>query len=115
LNDSGNSGEKKPINISQMFDKVEDQDAAKKILITGSAGVGKTTLLHNISYQWGKENLFTDKFDYVFKVKLKKLLSDVIKSKLRSSGDSLPKLIDMSIKDQQDELEDKSKKQNVKK
>ena len=51
LSDSGNSGEKKPINISQMFDKIGDQEAAKKILITGGAGVGKTTLLHNISYQ----------------------------------------------------------------
>jgi len=72
LNDSGNSGEKKPINISQMFDKIEEQEAAKKILITGSAGVGKTTMLHNICYQWGEKNIMNDKFDHVFTVKFKK-------------------------------------------
>jgi len=102
LSNSGNSGEKKPINMSQMFDKIEDQEAAKKILITGGAGVGKTTLLHNISYQWGKENIFTDKFDYVFKVKLKKLLNAATISTLfdLDSEDMLSKLIDLSIKDQ---------------
>ena len=111
LNDD-NSGGKQQIDVSQIFDKVGDLEAAKKVLITGGAGIGKTTLLHNISYQWGKKNIFADKFDYVFKVKLKKLLFDIVKSQLVDLGaeDILPKLIDMSIKDQQFELTDKGKK-----
>lgn len=46
------------------------------ILLLGGAGVGKTTLLHNISYRWGKGNLWNDKFEYVFRVKLKELLNE---------------------------------------
>jgi|GEM_PF-5176046 len=47
-----------------------------KVLLLGGAGIGKTTLMHYLSYKWGKENLWSDKFDYVFRIKLKELLNE---------------------------------------
>ncbi|HJD55855.1 MAG TPA: NACHT domain-containing protein [Rickettsia endosymbiont of Pyrocoelia pectoralis] len=47
-----------------------------KILLLGSAGIGKTTLMHYLSYRWGKKELWNDKFDYVFRIKLKELLNE---------------------------------------
>ncbi|MFV9948252.1 NACHT domain-containing protein [Rickettsia conorii] len=40
-----------------------------KVLLLGSAGIGNTTLMHYLSYKWGKGELWSDKFDYVFRVK----------------------------------------------
>jgi hypothetical protein len=72
-------------------------------LIEGGAGVGKSCFLHNICYKWATNRMFGDKFRYVFKVKLKKLLSthQTLESEY---GDRLVKLLSMSIIDQQDEL-----------
>jgi len=61
-------------NIIESINRI--QADVGKILLLGGAGVGKTTLLHNISYKWGKEELWSDKFDYVFRIKLKELLSN---------------------------------------
>ncbi|KJV92733.1 NACHT domain-containing protein [Rickettsia bellii] len=47
-----------------------------KVLLLGGAGIGKTTLMHYLSYKWGKDNLWNDKFDYVFRIKLKELLNE---------------------------------------
>ncbi|WP_082068275.1 NACHT domain-containing protein [Rickettsia endosymbiont of Ixodes pacificus] len=67
-------------NIEEIKDIIESinriQADIGKILLLGGAGVGKTTLLHNISYKWGKGQLWNDKFDYVFRVKLKELLNE---------------------------------------
>lgn len=49
---------------------------AHKLLITGDAGVGKTTLMHYIAHEWGRaeQGLWNKQFEYVFKVNLKTLL-----------------------------------------
>ena len=70
------SGTKDSIAIEDIFSKIDDEHSeAKKILILGGAGVGKTTLLHYMAYRWSddKDALWNDKFEYVFKVKLKRL------------------------------------------
>ncbi|WP_232279082.1 NACHT domain-containing protein [Rickettsia akari] len=45
-------------------------------MLLSSAGIGKTTLMHYLAYKWGKGNLWNNNFDYVFRVKLKELLSN---------------------------------------
>jgi hypothetical protein len=101
------SGAKRPIEIEQLFEQLDDKHpSANKILILGSAGIGKTTLMHYMAYRWAttlksvpgitpestlevtqtpttttlKPQLWANKFDYVFRVKLKDLLSDDWKS-----------------------------------
>ncbi len=73
-------GEKAPIDLNDIFNQVDkDHPEVSRILFLGGAGVGKTTLLHYLSYRWaqdGKEALWEDKFDYVFRVRLKELLDD---------------------------------------
>ena len=39
-------GDKDPIDIGNIFNKVGSQDATGKVLIVGGPGIGKTTLLH---------------------------------------------------------------------
>ena len=46
---------------------------AGKVLVVGKAGVGKTTLMHYISYKWAINQLWNYEFDYVFRVRLKDL------------------------------------------
>jgi hypothetical protein len=38
--------------------------------------VGKTSLMHYISYKWAKNQLWNDEFDFVFRVRLKDLSTD---------------------------------------
>lgn len=47
----------------------------EKVLIKGSAGMGKSTFLNYVSYRWGKGELFNNKFEYLFKVPLKELMN----------------------------------------
>ncbi|HJD59423.1 MAG TPA: NACHT domain-containing protein [Rickettsia endosymbiont of Omalisus fontisbellaquei] len=61
-------------NIAESINRI--QVDIGKVLLLGSAGIGKTTLMHYLSYKWGKEELWNDKFDYVFRVKLKELLNE---------------------------------------
>jgi HEAT repeat protein len=101
-----NGSDKEPIESKDMFSEVGKHKAPNKVLIIGKAGVGKTTFLHHLSYEWGSDKAFADKFDYVFKVKLKKLLTEEARSVLLplSGEDQLATLIQMSLKDQQAEL-----------
>ncbi|BFD46727.1 MAG: hypothetical protein DMENIID0002_13730 [Rickettsia endosymbiont of Sergentomyia squamirostris] len=77
-------GEKRAIEVVDIFNKIDDQHSAVgKILLLGAAGVGKTTLLHYMSYYWGKgrwdkndHKVFDDKFEYLFRVRLKTLLNE---------------------------------------
>lgn len=70
------SGDKLPITVETIFDRIKDSPIeAEKILVLGGAGIGKTTLLNNFAYRWGKEGLFSQ-FKYVFKLRLKLLLTD---------------------------------------
>jgi len=68
-------GEKAAIEIENIFGEVDDSHPeVARILLLGKAGLGKTTLLHYMSYKWGKDDLWTDKFDSVFRIRLKELL-----------------------------------------
>ena len=46
-----------------------------KLLIVGGAGTGKSTLTQYIAYKWSQGELWNDKFDYVYKVSFKTLLT----------------------------------------
>ena len=104
-----NGAEKEDIKSSQLFDAVGKQAVPRKVLIIGKAGVGKTTFLHHLSYDWATERSFSEKYDYVFKVKLKLLLNKGKESNFYdvNHGQRLAKLIHMSIDDQQGELRTK--------
>ncbi|RZI47005.1 NACHT domain-containing protein [Rickettsiales endosymbiont of Peranema trichophorum] len=67
--------DRKPIEVPKIFDEVGDQKATGRVLITAAAGMGKSTLLHYITHQWGQDQMFAEKFEYMFKVKLKTLTS----------------------------------------
>ena len=69
-----NKSESEIKNIAESINRI--QADVGKVLLLGSAGIGKTTLMHYLSYKWGKWELWNDKFDYVFRVKLKELLSN---------------------------------------
>ncbi|MFP3012169.1 MAG: NACHT domain-containing protein [Rickettsia sp.] len=69
-----NKSESEIKNIAESISRI--QADIGKVLLLGSAGIGKTTLMHYLSYKWGKGELWNDKFDYVFRVKLKELLSN---------------------------------------
>ncbi|RZI45099.1 NACHT domain-containing protein [Rickettsiales endosymbiont of Peranema trichophorum] len=91
---STRSGEdSKEIKLSELFDKQDDQEATGRVLITGSAGMGKSTLLHYVLYQWGAGKLFQNKFDYVFGIKLKNLLSNGWDKRSGTKADPLAKFI----------------------
>eukprot|EP01059_Diplonema_ambulator_P000974 TRINITY_DN1074_c0_g1_i5.p1 TRINITY_DN1074_c0_g1~~TRINITY_DN1074_c0_g1_i5.p1 ORF type:complete len:223 (+),score=84.61 TRINITY_DN1074_c0_g1_i5:38-670(+) len=51
-------------------------DKDQKVLVTGVAGVGKSTLMQYIAHNWGCDKLWTEKFDYVYKVSFKTYLLD---------------------------------------
>jgi hypothetical protein len=69
-------GQKKAIAIEKFFDEIDkEHPAVGKVLLLGGAGIGKTTLMHYISYQWANGKLWTDKYEHVFRVRLKELLN----------------------------------------
>jgi AAA+ ATPase superfamily predicted ATPase len=96
-----------------MFEQVdkdegkEKVEAAGKVLVTGIAGIGKTTLLNHITYEWSKGTVFSDKFDFVFKVSLKSLLDEDLGKELKDfhSSDRLIALIHRTIEQQQIDLD----------
>jgi DNA replication protein DnaC len=61
--------QKDSIEVNQIF----GDKACGKVLVLGKAGVGKTSLMHYISYKWAKNQLWNDEFDYVFRLRLKDL------------------------------------------
>ncbi|MEM7383192.1 MAG: NACHT domain-containing protein [Bacteroidota bacterium] len=71
-------GEKRAIQIKEIFDALEEEGdkPAGRVLLLGGAGIGKTTLMHYISHQWAKGELWKDKYAYLFRVRLKELLND---------------------------------------
>jgi predicted NACHT family NTPase len=73
LLNEGNTEARPNIELKKIFAEIHDKPQANKVLIVGDAGTGKSTFLQNIAYQWGRGELYNDKFDYVFKVKLKYL------------------------------------------
>ncbi len=94
-------GTKKAIGIENLFAKIDDEhpemEKMKRLLIVGGAGIGKTTLLHYVAYKWsGESGLWNDKFDYVLKVKLKKL-GTVEWDRGRGAKEDLAELIVQSL------------------
>ena len=51
---------KVPIELTDIFVKVEENDQQKKVLIEGVAGSGKSTLSLHICHQWADEQLFQE-------------------------------------------------------
>ena len=58
--------------------------SGQRILVLGTAGVGKSTLMQYISYEWANERLWHKKFDHVYKVTFKQLLRDNCKDFVKS-------------------------------
>jgi len=46
--------ERRRLELEEIFDGRGQQRRVEKILIRGEAGMGKSTLLNNIAYRWGK-------------------------------------------------------------
>ncbi len=68
-------GSKYSIEIENIFGNNGGKPSGK-LLVIGKAGVGKTTLMHFISYQWSKGKLWSDDFNYVFRIRLKDLTNE---------------------------------------
>lgn len=64
------------IETSQMFIPDTQDQVINKILVIAEQGMGKSSFLTNIAYNWGKHNLFADQFTYLFKIDLKLFNSD---------------------------------------
>ncbi|PCI36547.1 MAG: hypothetical protein COB50_04575, partial [Thiotrichales bacterium] len=66
---------KKSIELAKLFEKLEGDEnkAVSRVLITGRAGVGKSTMSQYMAYKWSKGDLWQGKFDYVFWLPLKNL------------------------------------------
>ena len=65
----------KVIQIPQLFDVLQDKVAPHNVLIRGKAGVGKTTLVKQMSKQWAEKKLWND-IKYLFVVTLRELPQD---------------------------------------
>ena len=71
------AGEKKPVELKDMFEPIDEaHTGANKLLLLGAAGIGKSTLMHYISYKWGCGDLWDEQYSYVFRLRLKNLLND---------------------------------------
>jgi ankyrin repeat protein/V8-like Glu-specific endopeptidase len=57
----------KNIELSKLF------DGAKRLLILGRAGIGKSILCQHMAYQWAHGNMWPGKFDALFWIPLRKL------------------------------------------
>ncbi|KAM5165056.1 NACHT, LRR and PYD domains-containing protein 3-like [Mantella aurantiaca] len=60
------SDEYSPTTIQALFDPDEDGFIPKIVVLQGPAGIGKTLTSKKIMLDWAKENLYKDKFDFVF-------------------------------------------------
>ena len=75
------------LELKSFFDRIDVYNPeAGKILVTGVAGVGKTTLMHYASYAWACGKLWQTKFDVVVRVRLKDLLDDSWKEDYKGKG-----------------------------
>lgn len=64
---------KEAIQLESLFDyEVLKSSSRKRVLIQGSAGIGKSTLCRYIAYMWAKGELF-DQFEYVLWIPLRDL------------------------------------------
>jgi len=67
---------KEPIFLENLFEREELKNALKKrLLIQGSAGIGKSTLCQRIAYEWAQEEKWLGRFRAVFWVKFRDINS----------------------------------------
>ena len=64
------------VKLPELFDKMTDRVAPKKVLIRGRAGVGKSTLVKRIASEWAAGNLWKDVFSHVFVITLREQPQD---------------------------------------
>ncbi|XP_040208025.1 NACHT, LRR and PYD domains-containing protein 12-like [Rana temporaria] len=55
-----------PTTIQDLFDPDEDGFIPKIVVLQGAAGIGKTMTSKKIMLDWASEDLYQDKFDFVF-------------------------------------------------
>ncbi|XP_040197927.1 NACHT, LRR and PYD domains-containing protein 3-like [Rana temporaria] len=55
-----------PTTIPALFDPDEDGSIPKIVVLEGAAGIGKTMTSKKIMLDWASEDLYRDKFDFVF-------------------------------------------------
>ncbi|KAM4709331.1 NACHT, LRR and PYD domains-containing protein 3-like [Discoglossus pictus] len=60
------SDEHHPTSIETLFDPGEDGHVPETVVLQGPAGIGKTTTVQKIMFDWASGNLYSDKFIYVF-------------------------------------------------
>ncbi|KAM4706519.1 NACHT, LRR and PYD domains-containing protein 3-like [Discoglossus pictus] len=60
------SDEHHPTSIETLFDPGEDGHVPETVVLQGPAGIGKTTTVQKIMFDWASGNLYPDKFSYVF-------------------------------------------------
>lgn len=65
-----------PIKLSHIFITDSQEQPVEKILLIAGSGMGKTVSIRSIAYEWGKHNLFDNKFTYLFKMDLQFFFSD---------------------------------------
>ncbi|XP_033127021.1 uncharacterized protein LOC117124800 [Anneissia japonica] len=80
----------KPASLTEVLDLIKSTDACK-VLITGKGGMGKTTLLKYIAYQWATddEHVFADKLLFLMNIREIKAcvkFLDMIMKKIDSNG-----------------------------
>ncbi|XP_019338630.1 NACHT, LRR and PYD domains-containing protein 3 isoform X1 [Alligator mississippiensis] len=54
------------ITVEHLFDTLADGTSTKKVILQGVAGIGKTSTVCKIMYDWACGKLYQGKFDYIF-------------------------------------------------
>ncbi|KAI0220836.1 NACHT, LRR and PYD domains-containing protein 1 [Lamellibrachia satsuma] len=80
------------VKLPELFDKMTDKFAPKKVLIRGRAGVGKSTLVKHIVSQWAARRLWKDVFSHVFLITLREQPQDTKLTLRQMLFDRLPLL-----------------------
>ncbi|KAM4706506.1 NACHT, LRR and PYD domains-containing protein 3-like [Discoglossus pictus] len=55
-----------PTSIETLFNPGEDRHVPETVVLQGPAGIGKTTTVQKIMFDWASGNLYSDKFSSVF-------------------------------------------------
>ncbi|XP_039608009.1 NACHT, LRR and PYD domains-containing protein 3-like isoform X1 [Polypterus senegalus] len=61
------------ITIKHIFSDTENKEEPKTVVIQGPAGIGKTFTIHKIMLDWSSDEIFQDRFDYVFHLRCREL------------------------------------------
>ncbi|KAM4706504.1 NACHT, LRR and PYD domains-containing protein 3-like [Discoglossus pictus] len=86
------SDEHHPTSIETLFDPGEDGHVPETVVLQGPAGIGKTTTVQKIMFDWASGNLYPGKFSYVFCLSCREINN--IPNKMSLSG-LLSKICDL--------------------